>query len=153
MDKIEELLKDQKTDLQKQALTDTSYKYRSKGKVPIKAIDNMVERLTSYTIDDDLKKRSDEARSALYKRKDFSEALCRDVATKKMKELAEKIPPTASFQYGKKDGMKGSKGYLGCSLFDLLCSCQKKKPVFHFHGSCLGEGDYQNFRRVDTFFN
>lgn len=32
------------------------YKYRSKGKVPIKAIDNMVERLTSYTIDDDLKK-------------------------------------------------------------------------------------------------
>ena len=79
------------------------YKYRSKGKVPIKAIDNMVERLTSYTIDDELKKRSDEARSALYKRKDFSEALCRDVATKKMKELAEKIPPTASFQYGKKD--------------------------------------------------
>ena len=79
------------------------YKYRSKGKVPIKAIDNMVERLTSYTIDDDLKNRSDEARSALYKWKDFSEALCRDVATKKMKELAEKIPPTASFQYGKKD--------------------------------------------------
>lgn len=79
------------------------YKYRSKGKVPIQAIDNMVERLTSYTIDDELKKRSDEARSALYTRKDFSEALCRDVATKKMKELAEKIPPTASFQYGKKD--------------------------------------------------
>lgn len=79
------------------------YKYRSKGKVPIQAIDNMVERLTSYTIDDELKKRSDEARSALYKRKDFSEALCRDVASKKMKELAEKIPQTALFQYGKKD--------------------------------------------------
>ena len=79
------------------------YKYRSKGKVPIQTIDNMVERLTSYTIDDDLKKRSDEARSALYKRKDFSEALCRDVAAKKMKKLAEKILPTASFQYGKKD--------------------------------------------------
>lgn len=84
----------------------TGYKYRSRGRIPIKAIDNMVERLTSYTIDDDLKKRSDEARSALYKRKDFSEALCRDVATKMMKELAEKIPETASFQYAKKDMAK-----------------------------------------------
>ena len=42
----------------------------------------MVERLTSYTIDDELKKHSDEARSALYKRKYFTEALCRDVATR-----------------------------------------------------------------------
>lgn len=79
------------------------YKYRSKGKVPMKAIDNMVERLTSYTIDDELQKRSDEARRALYRRQDFSEALCRDVAAKKMKELAKKIPKEASFQYGKKD--------------------------------------------------
>ena len=71
--------------------------------MPIQAIDNMVERLTSYTIDDELKKRSDKARSALYKRKDFSEALCRDVATKMMKELAEKIPETASFQYARQE--------------------------------------------------
>ena len=78
------------------------YKYRSKGKVPIQAIDNMVERLTFYTIDDELKKRSDEARSALYKRKDFSEALCRDVATKKMKELAEKFRRRLRFSTAKK---------------------------------------------------
>lgn len=53
-----------------------------------------------------MKKRSDDVWRALYKRKDFSKALCHDVATKMMKELAEKIPETASFQYVQKDMAK-----------------------------------------------
>jgi hypothetical protein len=79
------------------------FKYRAKGKIQMSAIDKMTERLNAYTLDDDLANKRDNAVSALYKRNDFSRANSKDIATKLMKELAEKIPKGSSFQYGRKD--------------------------------------------------
>ena len=79
------------------------YKYRAKGKIPLGVIDKMTERLNSYTIDDDIAHKRDEVIKAFYKREDFAQAKSRDIATKYMKELADKIPKDASFQYGRKD--------------------------------------------------
>lgn len=79
------------------------YKYRAKGKIPLDVIDKMTERLNAYTIDDDLARKREAVVDAFYKRKDFARAKSRDIATKYMKELADKIPRDASFQYGRKD--------------------------------------------------
>ena len=79
------------------------YIYRKKGKIPLDVIDKMTERLNAYTIDDALANKRDEAIKSFYKREDFAQAKSRDIATKYMKELAEKIPKDASFQYGRKD--------------------------------------------------
>lgn len=79
------------------------YIYRKKGKIPLEVIDKMTERLNAYTINDDLANKRDEVIKAFYKREDFAQAKSRDIATKYMKELANKIPKDASFQYGRKD--------------------------------------------------
>lgn len=81
------------------------YKYRAKGKIPLDVIDKMTERLNAYTIDDDIAHKRDEVIKAFYKREDFAQAKSRDIATRYMKELADKIPKDASFQYGRKDMM------------------------------------------------
>ena len=75
------------------------FKYRAKGKIPLEVIDKMTERLNAYTINDDLANKRDEVIKAFYKREDFAQAKSRDIATKYMKELANKIPKDASFQY------------------------------------------------------
>ncbi len=79
------------------------YKYRAKGKIPLDVIDKMTERLNAYTIGDDIAHKRDEVIKAFYKREDFAQAKSRDIATKYMKVLADKIPKDASFQYGRKD--------------------------------------------------
>lgn len=79
------------------------YYYRKKEKISLDVIDKMTERLNAYTIDDDLAQKRSEAVKALYKRTDFAVAKSRDIATKYMKQLADKIPKDSSFQYGKKD--------------------------------------------------
>lgn len=79
------------------------YKYRAKGKIPLDVIDKMTERLNAYAIDDDVAHKRDDVIKAFYKREDFAQAKSRDIATKYMKELADKIPKDASFQYGRKD--------------------------------------------------
>lgn len=79
------------------------YKYRAKGKIPLDVIDKMTERLNAYAIDDDIAHKRDDVIKAFYKREDFARAKSRDIATRYMKELADKIPKDASFQYGRKD--------------------------------------------------
>jgi hypothetical protein len=79
------------------------FKYRVKGKIQMSAIDKMTERLNAYTLDDDLARKRDKAVEALFKRSDFSKAKYKDISTRMMRALAEKIPKGASFQYGRKD--------------------------------------------------
>ena len=84
----------------------TGYYYRKKGKILLDVIDKMTERLNAYTIDDDLAHKRDEVIKAFYKREDFARAKSRDITIRYMKELADKIPKDASFQYGRKDMIK-----------------------------------------------
>ena len=79
------------------------YYYRKKGKIPLDVIDKMTERLNAYTIDDDLAQKRRDVIRALLKRSDFTQARARDVVTREMKHLAERIPKDASFYYSSKD--------------------------------------------------
>lgn len=79
------------------------YIYRKKGKIPFEAIEKMTERLNAYVLEEDFAQSRRERAKALYKRSDFTQAKARDIVTRYMKELAEKIPKEASFSYGSKD--------------------------------------------------
>ena len=79
------------------------YIYRKKGKIPLDVIDKMTERLNAYTLDNDLAQKRKAVVNALYKKDGYSSAKIRDVVTRRMKELAEKIPKDSSFHYASKD--------------------------------------------------